>query len=153
MAFLDKLGELARNVGDKTNEMLEASRLSSKARSEENAVADRKRELGQYIFEKYLSGEQMDETATEYCRTIQAGEETIEALNAEIQRLKAAPAREEPAACKNCGETLQSDAKFCSTCGAKVEGQPAQKCCPACGKKVTEETRFCSECGTKIQED
>ncbi len=153
MAFFDKLGELARNVGDKTNEMLEVSRLSSKARSEENAVAERKRELGQYIFEKYLSGGQLDETAAEYCRAIQAGEETIEALNTEIQRLKAVPVREAAAVCKNCGEALQSEAKFCPTCGAKVEGQPARRFCPACGREVTEETRFCSACGTKIRED
>ena len=153
MAFLDKLGELARNVGDKTNEMLEVSRLSSKVRSEENAVADRKRELGQYIFEQYLSGGQLDETAVDYCREIQAGEESIEALNAEIQRLKAAPAQEEPAVCKNCGESLHSDAKYCPTCGAKVEGQPVKMFCPACGREVTEDTRFCSACGTKIKED
>ena len=153
MAFLDKLGELARNVGDKTNEMLEVSRLSSKARSEENAVSERKRELGQYIFEKYLSGEQLDEGAMEYCRTIQAGEEAVEALNAEIQRLKAAPVKEDATVCKNCGEALQGDAKFCPTCGAKVDGQPVKSFCPACGREVTEGTRFCSACGTKIRED
>ena len=43
MALLDKLGELAKNVGDKTNELIETGRLSSRAKSEDNAIDELKK--------------------------------------------------------------------------------------------------------------
>ena len=155
MALFDKLGELARNVGDKTSDLLEINRLSGKVRGEENAVAELKKELGQYFYEKYLNGEKLDEAAEEHCRNIQAGEETVADLYAQIQKIKEENAKAEPeeaAVCANCGAQLKPDANYCQACGAKV-GAAAKLFCPQCGAEIDEESRFCSSCGVKIKED
>ncbi len=155
MALLDKLGELAKNVGDKTNELIETGRLSSRAKSEENAIDALKKELGQYIYSQYLEGRQYDETVMEQCRNIQAAEEAVAELYAEIQKRKEESAKavsETTAACQNCGAEVPKNAQFCSSCGAKIEAQE-KEFCAQCGAELAPDARFCGSCGAKIQED
>lgn len=38
MAFFDKLGEITKNVGDKTNDMIEINKLNSKIKTERTAI-------------------------------------------------------------------------------------------------------------------
>lgn len=75
--------------------------------------------------------------------------------------------------CKNCGETLNSNAKFCMSCGQPVLsdnqvkcpncneitvkgkfcslcGSPLIKTCRNCGAQLSDNAAFCSECGTKV---
>lgn len=52
--------------------------------------------------------------------------------------------------CRNCGNTLPSNAKFCLECGTKVENLAENEMiCPACGKK-TPKGKFCMECGSPL---
>src|SRR5437868_11479120 len=50
------------------------------------------------------------------------------------------------AACTRCGADLAEGARFCTACGAAVEG------CPACGAVVPVGARFCPSCGRAIDE-
>jgi membrane protease subunit (stomatin/prohibitin family) len=47
--------------------------------------------------------------------------------------------------CKECGKELDSTARFCQYCGAKVE-QEKLVVCPSCGANV-KDGKFCSMCG------
>ena len=38
MAFFDKLGELTKSVGDKTNDMIETNKLNGKIKAEKAAI-------------------------------------------------------------------------------------------------------------------
>lgn len=48
--------------------------------------------------------------------------------------------------CPICGRPLDTDAKFCSSCGKRVPR------CPACGTVLSERSRFCSNDGTPLPE-
>lgn len=48
--------------------------------------------------------------------------------------------------CVSCSSALGADAKFCPTCGTKVEAQPA-KFCPQCGTPQDGDHTFCPSCG------
>ena len=63
--------------------------------------------------------------------------------------------------CRECGNGLFGNAKFCSKCGAKVQdlmpepekpssNDDENKFCKNCGEKLDEGAEFCSECGTKV---
>ena len=49
--------------------------------------------------------------------------------------------------CIDCGTELSENAKFCPSCGKKVESQG----CPQCGcTNIQAGVKFCPECGAKI---
>lgn len=49
-------------------------------------------------------------------------------------------------ACQNCGAMNSADAKFCSTCGKKLESVV----CRNCGAVNGADTKFCAKCGHKL---
>ncbi len=49
--------------------------------------------------------------------------------------------------CASCGAEVNSNSKFCSECGAKIE---KNKFCSNCGKQVSANAKFCTECGNKL---
>ena len=49
--------------------------------------------------------------------------------------------------CKECGESISSNAKSCPHCGFKND----VKICPECGKKVKESDINCPSCGYPLQ--
>ncbi|MDP2952750.1 MAG: SPFH domain-containing protein [Chloroflexota bacterium] len=49
--------------------------------------------------------------------------------------------------CPKCSQAIPADAKFCPSCGAKLEGGAT---CPNCKKEVAADTKFCPDCGTKL---
>ena len=56
--------------------------------------------------------------------------------------------------CPNCGAALAEGAKFCTSCGAKIEELVVEKgkarYCSECGSKLEGNPKFCSECGNKL---
>ena len=48
--------------------------------------------------------------------------------------------------CKNCGEKIKADSKFCQHCGAKN----APQFCTNCGAKLEPGSAFCGNCGVKL---
>ncbi len=50
--------------------------------------------------------------------------------------------------CLKCGEDVPPEAKFCMSCGAKVE--KPERVCAKCGTKAPEEAVFCNQCGEKL---
>lgn len=49
--------------------------------------------------------------------------------------------------CPTCGATLRSNAKFCGSCGGKIETGPS---CRHCGSSNPEFAKFCGSCGKAI---
>ena len=48
--------------------------------------------------------------------------------------------------CKFCSTENPDDAKFCLSCGKRIDGKTL---CPACGKEVPQGV-FCVHCGTRL---
>ena len=58
--------------------------------------------------------------------------------------------------CKNCGEQINGDFKFCPHCGAKNEEEiPKEETsnifCSSCGKSVNSDFNVCPFCGEKLK--
>ena len=51
--------------------------------------------------------------------------------------------------CPQCGTALPAGAKFCSTCGCKIESS-AVIFCPDCGTKCEAGAKFCPACGNRL---
>src|SRR5262245_37020772 len=49
--------------------------------------------------------------------------------------------------CSACRHDNREGAKFCDSCGAKLERR-----CPACAQPVREASRFCDACGHKLDQ-
>ena len=149
MAFLDKLGELARTAADKANDGLEINRINSDIVIQKGNINEYQRELGMYYWAKFVMGDQLDEEATAICDKIVKAQDRIKELEAEKagraeqKRLEAEAAAQEAAeraaqkAAEAAGDVEITDAdgevgRFCGGCGAPLaEGQ---KFCGACGK-------------------
>jgi predicted amidophosphoribosyltransferase len=50
-------------------------------------------------------------------------------------------------ACPSCHQELPSEAKFCFSCGAKLD---AKLSCPHCSAELIPGSKFCGECGKSI---
>jgi len=174
MAFLDKLNSFAKNVGDKTKEAMEITKLNTKIRTEKANIEAAYKKLGEHFYEKHTAGESFDDTAEEVFAAIDASNSTISELEAEIERIKAekeaskataaqvqaqAPAQGTSAGipCPNCGKLNTPGAKFCGGCGNSIEPEPKPTeqdgmACPNCGFINPSGTKFCGECGTKLED-
>ena len=163
MTFLNKLGGIAKNIGDKTSEVVETTKLNSKINSEKTAIAECLRQIGEIYYQKYLAGDPGDPAAAEFLASIDNHNRVIADAQAEISRIKAdgsgqasgaaAPAGE-GMACTSCGKLNPAGTKFCAECGGKVEA-PVQtteeNACPGCGAQVSPGGKFCGNCGHKFE--
>ena len=54
--------------------------------------------------------------------------------------------------CKNCGNNIDSDSKFCKYCGIKLSKKIKNNLinCDECGYAIIGGSEFCSQCGKKI---
>lgn len=166
MAFLDKLGDFAKNIGDKTSDAIETGKLNSKINSEKAAAGEELRKIGEHYYNLYLADGQAATEVLEFCQAAKAHDDAAAEAQAEIDRIKAENEVEKgaeavPAAgqapagvtCGACGLSNAPGTKFCQNCGSKLEipaPGPAGAVCPGCGAANTPGTRFCGSCGGKL---
>ena len=180
MAFFDKLNQVAKNLGDKTTDAIETTKLNTKIHTERNAAAEEFKKIGEYYYNVYINGGSVAPEVMEFCQrakthmdavgTAQAGIEQIKIDN-EVPKTMAAPVQQYGTAmpmaeapimgsplamtgytCTACGAVNAEGTKFCFECGNKLEApvQAAAMVCPNCGNEIAEGLRFCGECGNKI---
>ena len=54
MAFFDKLNQVAKNLGDKTTDAIETTKLNTKIHTERNAAAEEFKKIGEYYYNVYI---------------------------------------------------------------------------------------------------
>ena len=176
MAFFDKLGDIARNIGDKATDAIETTKLNSKINAEKTAISEDLRQIGSYYYKKYQDGEAVDGGVLELVASIDGHNNTIAETQAEITRIQeenaaqaaqaaaatTAAAAAAPAAipvpiagiiCSSCGKANTAGTKFCNDCGARLEepAAPQSNTCPECGTEVDGASKFCGSCGYKFE--
>lgn len=103
MEFFNRIGDFAKNVGDRTNDMLEIGKLNSRIHGEEDAIEQHFYDLGEYIWEKFESGVAMDERATVICMAIRERKGNIRSMEEEIQQIRLAQEENRQAGPKPAG--------------------------------------------------
>ena len=119
MAFMDKLGGFAKNIGEKTSDALETTKYSAKIALEKNAVKDELEQIGKFYYEQYAEGAEVAPEVLELCKKAKEHFDMIAQYEEEKERIKTenVPA---PKQCPVCGIDLAPDAKFCPACGEKL---------------------------------
>ena len=103
MGFFDQLGDVAKNigksagdfakqVGDKTNDALEISKLNTKISAENAEIEKEKKKLSDALFERFARGEKVPEEVKEFCDNIKSHLLNIDGFKEEIEKVKAAAA-------------------------------------------------------------
>ena len=162
MNLFGKIGDLARNIGDKATEAIETTKLNSKINAEKNEIAECLRGIGAIYYGKHQAGEATDGEIAELLSSIDGHNKIIEETQAEIARIQeesaalAASAEGDGGAqsvkCAACGEENPIGTKFCAECGEKLEPPAAEKPCPSCGAQVSAAGKFCGACGYRFEE-
>mgnify|MGYP002546523571 FL=1 len=139
MAFLDKLGSLAKNFGDKTNEAIAMSKLNGKITSEKALAETELRKIGEYYYGQFLSGGQIEPEILEACQSAKAHYDEAAHAQLEIDRIRAAEAAQAVTTasagpvCPSCGTENTAGTKFCRQCGTKLVAE-SPAVCPQCGR-------------------
>lgn len=87
MELFEKLNAFAKTAADKTNELVEDTRLKTQILNDEKSIRELERKIGAYYYKKFAAGESVDEAVSEYCTAISVH-------NANIEEKKAALAKE-----------------------------------------------------------
>ena len=155
MAFFDKLENISKNIGDRTSDAIETTKLSSKISTEKAAAKDDIIQIGEYYYQQFAAGNAVAAEVVPFCESAKAHYDAADAAQAEIDRIKAENEAEKATSkqgvCPSCGTAVAPGTKFCASCGAKLPEPAAERLCPNCGAKVTDEMNFCKGCGTKLQ--
>ncbi len=85
----DKASELAKSAADKASTAIEIGKLNSQIRNENDSIAMAKSQMGHLIWERYSAGDTLDPALQELCQKIVVSLKNIDALNTQIEELKA----------------------------------------------------------------
>lgn len=165
MALLDKLNHIAKNIGDKTSDAIELTKLNSKLNTEKGIFSDLMKDLGEVCYDCYKEGGSLSPETEELCEKAGEQEQVIEAVQAEIARIRSESEKEEPVPeepdcvsispdtilCPLCHFVNPGENLFCQQCGKKLETVPEPRICASCGSQLPDEARFCGKCGAKAE--
>ena len=147
MAFLDKLGGIAKNIGDKASDSVQTTKLNGKIKAEKTAIAELQQKIGAYCYERHAAGQAGDPGAAEWLAAIDGHNAAIAELQAEVARIQAENAAQAaPAPPASAGADPIPQAIPVPVAAEA----PAPSFCTACGAQVTPGLRFCGSCGAQL---
>lgn len=131
MAFFDKITAAAKSAKESANTAIEVGKLNMKIKSENDSIEQFKGQIGDLLWAQFQEGTVTDPQVIALCESIAAANANIEALQQQIEELKAPaePEEEEPVEepapvlerhCTQCGAVVTEEAKFCQDCGAQL---------------------------------
>ena len=110
-----KLGETADTVSAKASEVVELQKIKGQIRTMERNNDNDYIELGKLIYEKFKTGEEVEEAAKGFCEAIQNREESIAEYLLKVDELKG------DVPCEICGKAIAKGMAYCPYCGTKLE--------------------------------
>ena len=112
------LGEKAETVSVIASEAMEVQKLKHQVRGLERSNGHDLEDLGRAVYQRYLDGALLDETAQELCSAIQEREEGIEDCLKRIALIKGEQK------CPVCGRDVNKGMSFCPYCGTRMPEFP-----------------------------
>ena len=114
--FFDGLGDSisrkTRDLGKMAGQIYETQKIRSKVSSEEHMIAKLKADIGNYIYEKYQNGEEVEDALRGFCEEIQQHLEIIEGYRDSAAELKGQKI------CRSCGHSVDRSVSYCPYCGS-----------------------------------
>ena len=112
------LSEKAETVSAIASEAMEVQKLKHQVRVFERSNGHDLEDLGRAVYQRYLDGALLDETAQELCSAIQEREEGIEDCLKRIALIKGEQK------CPVCGRDVNKGMSFCPYCGTQMPEFP-----------------------------
>ena len=91
MAFFDKISAAAKSAKESANTAIEIGKLNLKIKSENDSIEQFKGQIGDLLWSQYLAGAVTDPQVLALCESIAAANSNIEALQQQVEELKAPP--------------------------------------------------------------
>ncbi len=148
MAFLDRLGEFAKNAADKANDGLEINRINSDITMQQGNITAYQRELGLYYWDKFVAGETLEQEAMDICKKIVLAQDNIVSLQAEIEKIKTDRAAEKAERAQQ--KQAEREQQKLAEQQALEEQEETPEFCSNCGMALTKGQKFCSNCGSTV---
>ena len=151
------------SVSVKSSTYLEGEKLKAKiSNSREEIEGDLKR-MGKQVYQTWKEKGIVDEAyVAEVCRCMLEKENEAESYEDQRQQLEAEKEKilkkagkpeeihsEEGILC-TCGSSNEVGAKFCRTCGRKLEQGKEIRVCKNCQAPLEEGAKFCMQCGNQV---
>ena len=161
--FKQTIDKGVATVSVKSNEFIEITKSKTQNATLEKEIDLLKKQLGAAYYSQWKSKLVETSTFEDLCDEIKTKEETIgsnlekiETLQRENEQILGTQSQNGTVICA-CGKVNSSAAKFCLSCGHKLEVKPElvqdesaeMKSC-ICGNMVKKTAKFCSKCGNKF---
>ncbi len=139
MAFFEKLNDIAKNIGDKTSDIVETTKLSAKIGNERTAIAENMRKLREHYYDLHKDGASLDDAVGGLLADLDARHCNIAEMQAQIDSIKAGNAAKaepdaEPAAERHGEGVPIREMRYCTACAAEIPA--GAQFCGKCGKPV-----------------
>lgn len=164
MDFKDKIKDISKKVGsvaqdtyktvaDKSGRLVEEAKLKLKTNDLEADIERSYKEMGESIYEKYKSGEDVGKVFAKQCKEIDKMFKEIQKMDVKVLFLK------NLRICESCSDTIGIENKFCPVCGEKqkkvkivekTEVPVEKNICPQCNTIHGADVNYCTQCGTKL---
>jgi pyruvate/2-oxoglutarate dehydrogenase complex dihydrolipoamide acyltransferase (E2) component len=152
MAFFDKVGNMAKNISDRTGDAIEINKLQAKISGERNAMAEQMRKLGEYYYIKHNKGEALEDGALEFCKVIDEHWKNVTEAQEKIDKIKADNEAQKAAAAAPAPQMAPETPPAAAATQAAPEAPaaPQARFCTSCGAKLDDDVKFCGSCGARV---
>ena len=160
MAFLEKINKLAKNIEEKTGDVIEITKLNGQITTSKLAFDKEILKIGEFYYDLFLKGEELHVDIIETARNAKAYTEAIENAKAEIEKVKTTKHVKEEVVEEVVdiegdmvpqNEVPEVVVEEPVVCKEMVEETPVTNKCPSCYKSVEANVKFCPNCGQKME--
>jgi len=88
MDFFDRIGDITKTIGDKTVDAFQTGKQHVKIGTEEHALEEKYKKLGEYYYRKRCEGMILAPEAEAICQEADVHVEAIRLAREEIERIK-----------------------------------------------------------------
>lgn len=146
MSVFNQIKKGVQAVTDKSDELMESTKIKMAISKIESQISQKKMELGALTYRLHTEARVDIPEITSVCTGIDNCYKEIE--NMQNQLLSLQP---NPIACPSCSNKNSANAMFCSSCGASLQtSTQAGSICPNCATPNRLEAKFCVKCGGLI---
>lgn len=117
MSFLNKLKKGASDAGEKAKVVIEVNKLKLQQSQTQKEINEEFKKMGETVFQLFQNGsfDGLAEMVEDRCNNCMKKQKEIRELEQKIEELN------NERKCPNCKEIIDSDIKFCPSCGHSFE--------------------------------